>query len=320
MGKVLLLIAGCLAILAGSLWAQEVVITGFPIGVGGSVEPEIFQPYYPGLKAIADSLRADPGARAIVTGSADAIEYHEDHDAKNPGLALGRAHILRNLLVIELGVDSTQIIIETLETPEVGDAYRFASVRIVRRELTPDYEARLDALENRPPLEKHFTEVKEVPSPFIEQLGLQASVGLGSSPFGAMPVVAGAVTWRRIVFVEGVFGHTLWDDSYRFAGSELDTKRRLAGGLVVVYPLKDVPVGAVGGWIRIEEISQLYYDYVRMSEGPMFGLRATPFDFVSVTAVYNPSKHRVAGSEIAQSKNGQFLLSIMAHKTFGGGK
>ena len=319
MARVLLLIAGCLAGIVGSVWSQEVVITGFPVGVGGSIEPEFFQEYHAGLRAIADTLRYNSAARAIIIGGADGIEYHESHDAKNPGLALGRAHILRNLLVKEFGVDSTQLAIETQESPIVGDVFRFASVRIVPAP-TSDLGARLDALENRPPVEKHFTEVKEVPATFIENLGLQISAGLASSPFGAMPVVAGAVTWKRIVFVEAIFGHTVWDGTYHFMGVDLETRRRQAGFLAAFYPHEDLPVGVIAGWVRIEEISQRYYDYVRMSEGPMFGVRAMPLDYLSVTAVYNPSKHRVAGETLSQSKNNQFLVSIMLHKTFGGGK
>jgi len=319
MARVLLLIAGCLAGIVGSVWSQEVVITGFPVGVGGSIEPEFFRTYHAELQAIADTLRHDPAARAIVTGGADGIEYHESHDAKNPGLALGRAHVLRNLLVTEFGVDSTQITIETQDTPDVGDNYRFASVRIGPAPSS-DTDARLDALENRPPLEKHFTEIRDVPTTFVEHLGLQVSAGLTSSPFGAMPVVAGAVTWKRIVFVEAVFGHTVWDNTYRFMNVDLETRRRLAGFLAAYYPRQDLPIGVIAGWVRIEEISQGYYDYVRLSEGPLFGVRATPLDYLSVTATYNPSKHRVAGETLSQSKNSQFLVSIMVHKTFGGGK
>ena len=319
MARILLLIAACLAGIVGSVRSQEVVISGFPVGVGGGIEPQFFQAYHPELQAIADALRANPATRAIVTGGADGIEYHESHDAKNPGLALGRAHVLRNLLVNEFGVDSAQITIETQDTPLEGDSYRFASVRLV---LAPasDVDARLDALENRPPVEKHFTEIQEVPTNFVEHLGLQVSAGVASSPFGAMPVVAGAVTWKRIVFVEAVFGHTVWDNTYRFMGVDLDTRLREAGFLGAYYPRRDLPIGVIAGWVRIEEISQRYYDYVQLSEGPMFGVRAMPLDYLSVTAAYNPSKHRVAGSEISQSKNSQFLVSIMVHKTFGGGK
>ena len=323
MAKLVLTIVVCLAGIVGSSYSQEVVITGFPAGVGGSVGSNLFQPYYPGLKAVADTLHNNPAARAVITGGADGIEYHQDHDAKNPALALGRAHVLRNILVVELGVDSTRIIIITQETEQVGDAYRFASVRVVREpvpEIAPNYDDRIKALENRPPVEKHFTEVKEVPTPFVENLGLQASAGIGTSPFGGMPTVAAAVTWKRFLLVEGFFGHSFWTRHYRFAGADLDTRRRLAGGLAVLYPRTNVPVGVVAGWVRIEEISQLYYDYVRMSEGPMLGLRALPIKYISVTAAWNPSHRRVAGSELSQYKNGQFLLSIMAQKTFGGGK
>jgi hypothetical protein len=318
MARVLLLIAGCLAGIVGSVWSQEVVVTGFPVGVGGSIEPQFFQSYYPELQAIADTLRHNPAAKAIVTGGADGIEYHENHDAKNPGLALGRAHLLRNLLVNQFGVDSARIIIRSQDSKTPGAAFRFASVRIVVE--PPDLSGRVEALENRPPVEKHFTEIREVPGGFIENLGLQVSAGLTSSPFGAMPVAAGAVTWKRIVFVEAMFGHTVWDGTYRFMTVDLETRRRLAGFLAAFYPQHDLPIGVVGGWVRIEEMSQRYYDYVRMSEGPMFGLRATPLDYLSVTVAYNPSKHRVAGESLSQSKNSQFLVSIMVHKTFGGGK
>jgi hypothetical protein len=319
MARVLLLIAGCLAGIVGSVWSQEVVITGFPVGVGGSIEPQFFRTYYPELQTVADTLRHNPAARAIVTGGADGIEYHESHDAKNPGLALGRAHVLRNLLVVEFGVDSTQLVIETLESPIVGGAYRYVGVLIVSAP-TSDIDARLDALENRPPVEKHFTEMREVPSGFIENLGLQVSAGLTSSPFGALPMAAGAVTWKRVFFVEAVFGYTVWDGTYRFMSVDLETRRRLAGFLAAYYPKQELPVGVIAGWVRAEEISQRYYDFVRMSEGPMFGLRATPLDYLSVTVAYNPSKHRVAGETLSQSKNNQFLISIIVHKTFGGGK
>ena len=319
MAKLVLAIVVGLAGIVGSAFSQEEVVTGFPIGTGISVDPEIFQPYYQELEAIAATLHDDPSARAVVIGSADGFEYDENHDAKNPGLALGRAHVLRNLLVIELGVDSTQITIETQESPLIGEAFRFASVRIVK-EPTSDYDARLNALENRPPVEKHFTEVKEVPSPFIENLGLQIGAGLMSSPFGGMPTAAGAVTWKRIVFVEAFFGHTFWDDSYQFMNVDLDTRRRQAGFTASYFPKQDWPIGVVAGWVRAEEVAQRYYDYVRLSEGPIVGLRGRPLDYLSATAAYNPSKHRVAGESLSQSKNSQFIISIMVHKTFGGGR
>ena len=318
MARVLLLIAGCLAGIVGNVWSQEVVVSGFPVGVGGSVESEFFQPYFPQLQVNADTLSANPSARAIVTGGADGTEYRQNHDAKNPGLALGRAHLLRNLLVNQFGVDSSRMVIQSQDSKTPGDAFRFASVRIVLE--PPDLSGRVEALENRPPVEKHFTEIREVPGGFVENLGLQVSAGLASSPFGAMPVVAGAITWKQIVFVEAFLGHTVWDGTYRFMAVDLETRRRLAGFLAAYYPKQDLPVGVIAGWVRVEEISQRYYDFVRMSEGPMFGLRATPLDYLSVTAAYNPSKHRVAGETLSQSKNNQFLISIMVHKTFGGGK
>jgi len=316
--RFILLVAGCLALLPGVTWSQEVVVSGFPIGVGGSVSRDFFRPYYPELQAMADTLRKYPLVRAVITGGADGEHYRQNHDAKNPALALGRAHALRNLLIYEFKVDSAQIVIRSEDVKTKGARYRYASVRIARE--VSDLDARLDTVENRPPVEKHIIEVKEISRYVPENIGLQLCAGFSSSPFGGIPIVKGAITWKRIVFVEGVLGHTFWNNTFRFEGSNLDTRRRLAGGQVVVYPSRDIPVGIVGGWVRIEEISRKYYEYVRMSEGPLFGLRASPFDFLSVTAAYNPAKQRVAGDRISRSKNDRFLVAITVHIAFGGGK
>jgi hypothetical protein len=322
MKQFMILAIGCLVLSAGPALAQEVVITDFPLGVGGSIDPDLFKPYYAQLKAISDTLRMYPLARAIVTGGADGEQYRETQDAHNPGLALGRAHILRNLLISEFKVDSTQIIIQSTDGKTKGPQYRYAGVRVDRdmSDLEARLDKRLDSLENRPPDVQHFTEVKEITKNLAEHMGLQLSIGASSSPFGGIPIVGGAVTWKRIVYVEGIWGHTFWNGSFQYNGYNLNTKSRLAGGNLIVYPYKRLPVGIVGGWIRIEEIYLDSYEYVKMSEGPMLGLRASPLSFLSITGTYNPSRHRIAGEYKSRAKNGQFLVSITAHKTFGGEK
>lgn len=296
--------------------SQEVMIEGFPLGVGGSISPSFFEPYYPQLQALADTLEKYPLVFAVVTGAADGEQYRENNDAKNPGLALGRAHSLRNVLVSGFGVDSARIIIQSSDVKSRGDRYRCASVRIAW-ELA-GLEARVDSLEQRPPVEKQITEVRGISGILGESMGLQLGAGLSSSPFGVIPIVSGALTWKKVIFVEGVVGHTIWSGDYRLGGADLTTWRRLAGGQVIVRPFAKVPVGAVGGWVRIEQISRRYYRYVKMSEGPVVGLRVTPFDFLSVTGVYNPAKHIVATEDNAKSKVAQFLISATAHISFGG--
>ena len=308
----------CLILLTTLAISQELVISNFPIGVGGSVNPELFKRHYTDLKAISDTLHHYPLVRAIVTGGADGEQYRDGHDAKNPGLALGRAHILRNLLITEFKVDSTQIIIQSKDEMVAGSQNRFASVRIDR--TLSDLDARIDTLESRSPIEKHFTEMKEIKTDFIENFGLRLSAGVSSSPFGAMPVVAGAVVWKRTIYVEATLGHTFWKNTFGFEGTDLTTRRRMAGASLIVYPFDRLPLGIQGGWVRIEEISQLYYKYVQMSEGPLLGLRLTPFEFLSITGSYNPSRHRLAGDIISISESNQFLISVLAHKTFGGEK
>lgn len=322
MKQLMVLAVGCLVLTAGPALSQEVVITDFPLGIGGSVDPAIFQPYHDQLKAIADTLARYPLARAIVMGGADGEMYRQSNNAKNPGLALGRAHILRLLLINEFKIDSAQIIIQSQDVPTKGSRYRYAGVRVERdvSDLEARLDERLDSLENRPPDVQHFTEVREITQNLAEHMGLQLSIGASSSPYGGVPIVGGAVTWKRIIYVEGILGHTFWNGSFQYHGFNLDTKSRLAGGALVVYPCRRLPLGIVGGWLRIEEISQEYHEYVKMSEGPMLGLRATPFPFLSVTGTYNPSRHREAGDFKSRAKNDQFLLSITAHKTFGGEK
>ncbi|MEE8577325.1 MAG: hypothetical protein V3T31_08710 [candidate division Zixibacteria bacterium] len=321
MRKFIVLLILLLTLSASATQSQEVVVTGFPLGTAGSVSDDFFAPYYQQLAALADTLSKYTLTHAIVTGGSDGDRYNKDSDAKNPALALGRAHALANLLVNKFKVDSMRIRIQTEDTGEKGAQYRFASVRI-SWDLS-NLQARLDDVERRPPVVKHFTEIKEVPAVQPEPpeyVGLEFGAGLSSSPFGGIPIIHASMTWKGIVFVEGIMGHTFWNGDYPFEGEDLDTKRRMAGAQIVVYPKENLPIGIVGGWIHIEEISQDFYEYVRMSEGPMLGLRASPFDFMYITGVYNPSKHRVVGADRSTSDNDQFLLSATFHLGFGGGR
>ena len=312
------LAVGFVASLFVVVQAQEVVVTGFPLGIAGDVDPGFFDAYYPQLRAISDTLSNHPLAQAIVTGGADGVRYHQNNDSQNPGLAIGRAHALRNLLVSKFNVDSSRIIIQSSNVKSRGGPYRYASVRIAWELVHLD--AQLDTLAQRPPVENRVTEVNEIYMNAPENMGLQLGAGYSASPFGGIPIISAAITWKRFIFIEGVLGHTFWDNSFRFDGSDLDTRRRMAGGLATFFPLSNIPVGVTGGWLRIEEISQRYNQYVKMSEGPVIGLRVTPFDFLSITAVQNTAKHNLAGDIKSRLKNGQFLFFATVHIVFGGGK
>ena len=81
----------------------------------------------------------------------------------------------------------------------------------------------------------------------------------------------------------------------------------------------------VSGYIALHENGELekaqeYYDYVRLSEGPVFGIKVPIKDYIAITGLYNPSKHRVAGNDLSISKNGQFMLNLTFYKIFGGTK
>ncbi|MCK4632132.1 MAG: hypothetical protein KAT79_02610 [candidate division Zixibacteria bacterium] len=329
----------CLALLPATTQSQEVVVVDFPIGVGSGVSQDFFRPHYPALQAIADTLYKYPLVRAIVTGGADGDRYRKNNDASNPSLALGRAHALRNVLLNEFKVDARQIIVQSQDSKAKGSQYRHATVRIAT-ELS-DFKtqldgvadhldgmethldgvaARLDTIAERPPVDQHITNITEVAEDIAEPMGLQLGVGLSSSPFGAIPVVTGAVTWERKVFVEAVVGHTLWNSSFAYSGQDLNTKRRMAGGLVFFYPVNDFPVGVIGGWIRTEEISTKYYDYVKMSEGPIFGLRYSPYKFLYITGAYNPARQRIVGKPIVESRHNEFMISVTGFILFGGEK
>lgn len=314
--RYLFLIIGCLGLLAGSIYPQEVVIADFPVGVGGSIGPEFFKPHHDKLQALADTLGKYPMAQAIITGGADGLEFRENHDAHNPALALGRAHLLRGYLIEEFKIDSTRLFVQSEEVKEIGPDYRYVSIRIDRG--LADIDTRLAAMEHQPPVERHFTEVKEVSRELSEALGLQLSLGVSSSPFGGIPIATGAVTWKRVLYIEGLVGHTFWNNSFRFQNVDLDTKRRMIGGYMIYYPWENLPVGLLGGWMRVEEISQDYYEYVRLSDGPMLGIRVAPLKFLLVTGSYNPSRHRISSESKSDAKNGQFSISAAAYIIFGG--
>ncbi|MGH8015405.1 MAG: hypothetical protein ACREBV_04385, partial [Candidatus Zixiibacteriota bacterium] len=128
------------------------------------------------------------------------------------------------------------------------------------------------------------------------------------------------IFWKKSIYIEGIFGHTFWNEDYNYRGSNLDIKRRIIGGRVIVYPDPDLPIGIVGGWVRSEEIAQPYYQYVRLSEGIDVGLRAELFDCLQITGTYNPSKRRIVGTTISEFNDDQFMISAMVFKAFGGGQ
>ena len=336
--KKLVIVIGCFALMAGAVSAQEVVIPDFPLGVAGSIDVKIFEPYLEQFQAIADTLKLDPMIRAVVTGGADGQKYRSSHDAKNPSLALGRAHTLRSFLMDDFDIDSTQIEIRTKEFKEIGPEYRYVGVRIEKYEPKSDpytdqkiagLVARIDSLEDRPPVEKHFTEIKEMPVEDAESdLGIEFGIGVSSSPFGGLPVLTTAFTYKRVVYVEGLFGHTWWGNEFQWVRQDLDpveildlkTRRRLIGGHVIIYPWEDIPLGFVGGWLRVEEIAQEFYEYSKLSEGPLVGVRFQPLKNIAVTAAYNPSKHRDANLETSTSENDQFLIYLTGHWGIGGAR
>jgi len=333
--RISILIIVCLIMLSGLVTAQEVVVTGFPKGVGRDVDKDFFKPYYNDLKAIADTLHKYPLAEVVITGGADGEKYLAGDNTKNPALALGRAHTLRSYLTAEFNIHPIQIVISSEEVTYKGPQGRYASVRISKdskllsllddrlasieqKNSSEDVFNRLKALEQRAPIEKHFTEIKENPNRITDNFGLQFSVGATSSPFGGLPTISGAVTWKRNLFIEISGGHTFWNSDFTFNSGILDTKKRYLSGQFIIYPKENLMVGIVGGWVRVEEISRQFYEYVKMSEGPIVGLRVKPFKHISVTAAYNPSKHRIIPNEISINKNSQFLLSLSVFNIFGG--
>ena len=322
--KSVLWTAALVLVMSMAASSQEVIMPDFPLGVAGSIESGFFEPYKAQLQAVADTLRAYPKARAIILGGADGEQFRDNHDALNPGLALGRALLLRNILVNDLKVDSAQIVILAEDSRIFGPEHRFASVRVDR--ALSDIDNRLTMLENRPPVERIVTEIHDAPrdsiirTEVVENLGLQFGVGLTSSPYGILPAGSFSVNWKRRFHLEAIVGHSFWNNDYNFNGTILKSKRRVIGGHFIVYPDPDIPVGIVGGWIRTEEIAQRFYEYVGLSEGLVLGLRAEPLDFLQITGTYNPSKHRVAGIATSDLKEGQFMLTVMAFKAFGGGK
>ena len=151
-------------------------------------------------------------------------------------------------------------------------------------------------------------------------LGILFGAGVASSPFGGIPVVTTAFAYKRLVQVEGIVGHTWWGKSFQFQDQTLDTRRRQIGGHAIIYPFEDMPLGFVGGWLRTEEIAQRYYEYSKLSEGLVLGIRVSPLKNLAVTAAYNPSKHRIATEETSTSENDQFLIYLTGHVGIGGAR
>jgi len=298
--------------------AQEVMVTDFPPGVGIDIDSGFFEPYSSQLRNIAEILKDDTLAVAVITGSADGIKYLANHDAKNPGLAVGRALALRNYVVKSFGVDENRIFIQSENIENTGGQNRFAKI-VVEKGISY-LNGRIDKLERQSKLETQKADTANTERVFEESLGLRLGAGYTSTPFGGMPIVTGSITWKRTLFIEAVVGHTIWNSSYTFDNTDLSTRRQGAGVLVSLFPEPKIPVGLVAGWMRIEEVSRKYNAYVRMSEGPIIGIRVSPLDFLSLTVLQNTAKQNIIGDINSRLKNGQFIFFADIHITLGGGK
>ena len=325
--KKAIVLIGLIGMVSVPVSSQELTLPGFPLGIGLDVDQSFFSQYDIQLRAVADSLGKYPKSLAIITGGTDGNRYPRYNDALNPSLALGRAQALRNVLVGQYNVDSTQILVQSADAKHKGEVYRYVSIRIIHGQV--EIESRLHVLEQKEPLDGRLAELSEKitaleqkPEPrlLIDDLNLHFSGGLSTSPFGPIPIVGGAVSWKKFAFIEGVLGHTFWNSDFDFAGVNLDTRKRMAGGQAVIYPFKNKRIGLLGGWYRFEEISQTFYKYVKLSEGPVFGLRGLATENISITAAYNPSKQLEAGFPLSDTDNDLFLLSLTYFLTIGGGK
>ena len=306
MGKYIIIIICFLLASCSIVVSQEVIITDFPLGIAGSIDSNIFEPYYSQLELLADTLAKYPLAMAIVTGGADGIQFSENHDSHNPGLAVGRAHVLRNILVDKFNINPNRIIIKSSDVIDQGGPLRYASIRIDWD--IENLDARLDTLSNALHDEKLVS----------DNMGLQFGLGFSSSPFGGIPITTGAITWKRLIFIECIVGHTIWSNTFRFYNIDLNTRLRMAGGQAILYPVTTIPVGFIGGWIRFEEISRNYSRYVKMSEGLNLGLRVTPHKHFSITSVYNPAKYHIVSDLKSKLRNNQFLFYATVNIVFGG--
>jgi hypothetical protein len=298
---------------------NEVVIRGFPLGAGESLDAGFFAPYDAQLSAMVDSLKADPLAEIVVRGSRDAVRFRTDHDAKNAGLSLGRADVVEKYLVQRLDADSNRIFIETIKEDGQGESYRYISVRLIHR--FQSLMARIDSLEQQlASLRDHPVALHQVPPPAPEpkDLVIEMTAGLSASPFGPIPVATGAFVYREWLYIQGLLGHTWWDSRSNFAGARLYTWHRVAGGMIIAYPHFTGPVGLAAGWLRHEDISQSFYRYVRMTEGPIFGARVSPYKRIQLGLYYHPLK-RVYGTDRAKIHSDQFLLSV-TYQLIGGGR
>lgn len=302
-------------------YGQELVIDSFPFGYAGSIEDSFFEPYYPELQKIADSLQKYSLLRAVITGSADGMRYNRDMDAKNPSLALGRALTVRGILINKFNVDSTRLEVTAIEVREISDHYRYASIKLDWD--LQNVKSQVDELAARP--EPVIPEPVVVEPVYIDStktlednMGIRLGAGVSTAPFGALPIVTGAIGWKREIYFEAFFGHTFWNRPFTYEGEELDTKRRIAGARIIYFPWEDKRIGFLGGWKRAEQVSELHHEYVKLSEGLLLGVRIEPLSYLSITGMYNPSKHRLIGEDEADAKNGQFKLQVSLFIELGG--
>ena len=89
-----------------------------------------------------------------------------------------------------------------------------------------------------------------------------------------IPILSAAVNWKSTVLLEAVAGHQFWTDGYMYGTENLAVWSRTIALDLIYYPWETTPIGFIGGWSRVEEMSKDYHEYVQISEGPVLGVTA----------------------------------------------
>jgi len=292
--------------------AQEFIVRDYPPDSGFSIGASFYEKHHDMFWQVADLLRKDSTLDAYVFGRADGLEYVQNHDAKNAGIASSRAISVRNILISNFGCDSTRVFTQADVSEKKGGEYRSVKIVLLRKaSFGPPEKPKRDTVIREEIIYERVSDHPIVQEYFDFFCLAELGVGLTITPFGKpTPVIRGRLGNPTISF-DTEFGFSPATNEWRINESRYDANFRLVSGHVSIALSQKHPIDLVLGWDRNEERSPDFGRYLRKREGPVTGLGYTYHERLNVRAYWSPYEEDVYGKRFVTRHYNAFRIEVL---------
>ena len=297
--------------------AQEFIIYGYPPNVGYSIDPSFYEKFHDTFKQVADALRADSTLVAFVWGEADSLKYPNSHDTHNAGIAVSRAHSVRDVLVYNFECDSTRVFVQSMESRKKGGKYRSVTIVLQKVAFGPENPKRDTVIHEI--IRERINNIYDSTYILVDNFGFTIGAGVSSARYRTLPEAFIGIDWKRQLQLEFQGGIGVTTSDYAWEGETLTNRNVLYSMALTAYPWKTVGLGLTAGIQGEEDIAQQKSFYTRRCRQFLLGARMDVYKNIDIGVYWTPGYERNEGKENAVWVNNQFRVNLIFAKRFGFG-